>query len=215
VGTPALQTRWAFSPTKTPPRARFRIPGNRRNALVPNIHQHMNATPSRGGVPACSNRPSRLLQAPFPSAAAPIPLSAKTVRPAKPKAGGKLPPLAAQGEKPPLSSFFAVAITAWSPFGSPENQSKGRIGGAERDRTADLLVANEALSQLSYSPTPQRELAHHPRAHLCHVHQSSRRRPVPPTRPPSAGTHPIGRNTSRQRNPKHPHAVAFLQGASQ
>jgi hypothetical protein len=27
-------------------------------------------------------------------------------------------------------------------------------GGAERDRTADLLVANEALSQLSYSPPP-------------------------------------------------------------
>ena len=29
-----------------------------------------------------------------------------------------------------------------------------RFGGAERDRTADLLVANEALSQLSYSPPP-------------------------------------------------------------
>ena len=28
----------------------------------------------------------------------------------------------------------------------------GTNGGAERDRTADLLVANEALSQLSYSP---------------------------------------------------------------
>ena len=27
------------------------------------------------------------------------------------------------------------------------------IGGAERDRTVDLLIANEALSQLSYSPT--------------------------------------------------------------
>jgi hypothetical protein len=27
------------------------------------------------------------------------------------------------------------------------------FGGAERDRTAGLLVANEALSQLSYSPT--------------------------------------------------------------
>jgi hypothetical protein len=27
------------------------------------------------------------------------------------------------------------------------------LGGAERDRTAGLLVANEALSQLSYSPT--------------------------------------------------------------
>jgi hypothetical protein len=25
-------------------------------------------------------------------------------------------------------------------------------GGAERDRTADLLIANEALSQLSYGP---------------------------------------------------------------
>ena len=31
-------------------------------------------------------------------------------------------------------------------------------GGAERDRTADLLVANEALSQLSYSPTSHWEL---------------------------------------------------------
>ena len=29
------------------------------------------------------------------------------------------------------------------------------FGGAERDRTAGLLVANEALSQLSYSPTTQ------------------------------------------------------------
>ncbi len=29
----------------------------------------------------------------------------------------------------------------------------GGFGGAERDRTAGLLVANEALSQLSYSPT--------------------------------------------------------------
>jgi hypothetical protein len=26
-------------------------------------------------------------------------------------------------------------------------------GGAERDRTADLVIANDALSQLSYSPT--------------------------------------------------------------
>jgi hypothetical protein len=33
-----------------------------------------------------------------------------------------------------------------------EKSRKG-IGGAERDRTAGLLVANEALSQLSYSPT--------------------------------------------------------------
>ena len=26
------------------------------------------------------------------------------------------------------------------------------VGGADRDRTGDLLVANQALSQLSYSP---------------------------------------------------------------
>ena len=29
---------------------------------------------------------------------------------------------------------------------------KNLDGGAERDRTADLLIANEALSQLSYGP---------------------------------------------------------------
>ena len=29
-------------------------------------------------------------------------------------------------------------------------------GGANRDRTGDLLVANEALSQLSYSPKAKR-----------------------------------------------------------
>ena len=30
------------------------------------------------------------------------------------------------------------------------------FGGADRDRTDDLLVANEALSQLSYSPIKER-----------------------------------------------------------
>jgi hypothetical protein len=36
---------------------------------------------------------------------------------------------------------------------------KGEIGGAKRDRTADLLNAIQALSQLSYSPVsaPSRE----------------------------------------------------------
>src|SRR5579863_9343957 len=29
----------------------------------------------------------------------------------------------------------------------------GNFGGADRDRTGGLLVANQALSQLSYSPT--------------------------------------------------------------
>ncbi len=31
-------------------------------------------------------------------------------------------------------------------------QIAGAIGGAEEDRTPDLVIANDALSQLSYSP---------------------------------------------------------------
>ena len=31
-----------------------------------------------------------------------------------------------------------------------------QIGGGERDRTDDLLLAKQALSQLSYTPAPQR-----------------------------------------------------------
>ena len=34
----------------------------------------------------------------------------------------------------------------------------GEVGGPEEDRTPDLLIANEALSQLSYGPTEGREL---------------------------------------------------------
>ena len=30
----------------------------------------------------------------------------------------------------------------------------GRAGGANRDRTGDLLLAKQALSQLSYGPVP-------------------------------------------------------------
>ncbi len=30
-------------------------------------------------------------------------------------------------------------------------------GGARRDRTADLVIANDALSQLSYGPFPERD----------------------------------------------------------
>jgi hypothetical protein len=37
--------------------------------------------------------------------------------------------------------------------GTQSDQRLGWIGGAERDRTADLVIANDALSQLSYSPT--------------------------------------------------------------
>jgi hypothetical protein len=40
-------------------------------------------------------------------------------------------------------------------FGSDFNFGEGQVvwnGGASRDRTDDLIVANDALSQLSYSP---------------------------------------------------------------
>jgi hypothetical protein len=36
--------------------------------------------------------------------------------------------------------------------GCKSRQVIERIGGASRDRTDDLIVANDALSQLSYSP---------------------------------------------------------------
>jgi hypothetical protein len=43
-------------------------------------------------------------------------------------------------------------------FSGPNSPAKNpqvieKIGGASRDRTDDLIVANDALSQLSYSPT--------------------------------------------------------------
>ena len=44
----------------------------------------------------------------------------------------------------------AMALVAGLPSRSWREPAKA--GGAERDRTADLLIANEALSQLSYSP---------------------------------------------------------------
>ena len=44
---------------------------------------------------------------------------------------------------------------------SPSNQSQQtlKFGGAKRDRTADLLNAIQALSQLSYGPTEVRHAA--------------------------------------------------------
>ena len=38
--------------------------------------------------------------------------------------------------------------------------TKANLGGADRDRTGGLLVANQALSQLSYSPLLV--VSHHP-----------------------------------------------------
>ncbi len=39
-------------------------------------------------------------------------------------------------------------------LGGLQNPSGCEFGGASRDRTDGLVVANDALSQLSYSPVP-------------------------------------------------------------
>jgi hypothetical protein len=56
-----------------------------------------------------------------------------------------------------------VGTRRGQPFGVRVARTNGRargpaisIGGAERDRTVDLLTASQALSQLSYSPTSDR-----------------------------------------------------------
>ncbi len=36
--------------------------------------------------------------------------------------------------------------------GGPKTAEKTEFGGPDQDRTDDLLIANEALSQLSYGP---------------------------------------------------------------
>ena len=37
---------------------------------------------------------------------------------------------------------------------APSKIQRQSTGGAERNRTADLVIANDALSQLSYGPVP-------------------------------------------------------------
>ena len=65
------------------------------------------------------------------------------------------------GSSNPTFTMMALALRLADKLLANEKKSpciriaRNINGGAERDRTADLLVANEALSQLSYSPTPQ------------------------------------------------------------
>jgi len=53
------------------------------------------------------------------------------------------------------ASASAPARQPWSlPWlAEPKPDERAKAGGAERDRTADLMLAKHALSQLSYSPT--------------------------------------------------------------
>jgi hypothetical protein len=50
----------------------------------------------------------------------------------------------------PASPFgYAAAAFGYESFAKPK---LAKAGGARRDRTADLVIANDALSQLSYGP---------------------------------------------------------------
>ena len=53
----------------------------------------------------------------------------------------------------PTGSSAEFFRTFDSGIGKSWTVSVDLIGGASRDRTDDLIVANDALSQLSYSPT--------------------------------------------------------------
>ncbi len=52
-----------------------------------------------------------------------------------------------------LKPSMTSARTAMIEHGRKTRQVIEKIGGASRDRTDGLVVANDALSQLSYSPT--------------------------------------------------------------
>ena len=49
-------------------------------------------------------------------------------------------------------SIPTTKIMLWSYGGEPDTANEN-VGGADRDRTGDLMLAKHALSQLSYSPT--------------------------------------------------------------
>lgn len=61
-----------------------------------------------------------------------------------------------------------------------------KFGGRDRDRTGDLLVANEALSQLSYSPTSSKSILAKAQV-LANTRSTARKHVGRSTYPDSAG----------------------------
>jgi hypothetical protein len=49
-------------------------------------------------------------------------------------------------------SGYDAAAFATIGLAEPKLAKPAKAGGARRDRTADLVIANDALSQLSYGP---------------------------------------------------------------
>ena len=51
---------------------------------------------------------------------------------------------------------YDAAAFATIGLAEPKQAQPAKAGGARRDRTADLVIANDALSQLSYGPSAGR-----------------------------------------------------------
>jgi hypothetical protein len=61
-------------------------------------------------------------------------------------------PWRAQTQPNFVSLFHTSKVSGGSSVITKLNHSQERIGGARRDRTDDILLAKQALSQLSYGP---------------------------------------------------------------
>jgi hypothetical protein len=51
------------------------------------------------------------------------------------------------------AAFARFALERFPGLAQPKLAKRAKAGGARRDRTADLVIANDALSQLSYGPS--------------------------------------------------------------
>ena len=51
------------------------------------------------------------------------------------------------------TAFARFATDRFAGLAKPKLAKRAKAGGARRDRTADLVIANDALSQLSYGPS--------------------------------------------------------------
>ena len=54
------------------------------------------------------------------------------------------------------AAFARFALDRFAGLAEPKLAKRAKAGGARRDRTADLVIANDALSQLSYGPSAGR-----------------------------------------------------------
>ena len=66
---------------------------------------------------------------------------------------GSAPHLSCDGEPESVSENVRdqPSLLQWP--AEPKPGERAKVGGADRDRTGDLMLAKHALSQLSYSPT--------------------------------------------------------------